>query len=81
MNKLETSNKAQNCPSPEKKRLTNPIDRFKAKSTRKYAIYAHCYKCMGSGADSWWKEEIGNCQIKSCPLWKFRPYQQRFNNG
>ncbi len=70
-------NKSQKCTSMKIKRFSNPLDRFKANPTRKHAIHAHCYQCMGSGADTWWKTEIGNCQITDCALWRFRPYQQR----
>ena len=71
---------SENRTYTKSKRFSNPLDRFKANPTRKYAIYALCYECMGSGGDTSWKTDIGNCQIKDCPVWSFRPYQNRYKN-
>jgi len=73
-------NKSQNSTSTQIKRFSNPLDRFKAIHTRLHAIHAHCYQCVGAGTDSWWKTEIGNCQITECALWDFRPYKNRYKN-
>ena len=64
----------------EIKRFSNPLDRFKANPTRKHAIHAHCWQCVGMGNDSDWKTQIGKCQIKDCVLFPFRPFQQRYKN-
>lgn len=69
----------QNTTKSQTMRFTNPLERFKAHPTRKHAIHANCYQCMGNGEDSTWKTDIGNCGIQECALWKFRPYQNRFH--
>lgn len=53
-----------------------PIDRARLNPTsRKLAIYAECFDCMGCGADEGWRKAIGECHIVNCQLWRFRPYQ------
>jgi hypothetical protein len=41
------------------------------KLTRKEAMLAHCYECMGG-----FEEGKQDCQGKSCPLYQFYPYQK-----
>jgi len=48
----------------------NPIEKFNANPTRKTAMAAFCYECVG-----YLREEVRNCPSKNCPLWKWRPYQ------
>lgn len=43
------------------------------KASPRDAIKAKCQECCG------WEdviERVGNCTIKRCPLWLYRPYQQ-----
>ena len=68
----------KNGSKPQGRRFSNPIDRFKANRTRKNAIHAECYQCMGGDKNSSWKTDIGNCEIKKCHLWIFRPHQNRY---
>ena len=38
---------------------------------RSMAIKFHCLDCSGG-----FTAEVGKCEIKTCPLWVFRPYQK-----
>ena len=60
-----------------KLRILNPQEKFEAKVTRKTAIDAKCFSCVGGDSDPGWQWEIGNCIVMSCPLRHFRPYQSR----
>lgn len=39
--------------------------------TRAAAVKAKCIDCSG-----YQKEEVTNCQVSTCPLHKYRPYQK-----
>lgn len=60
-----------------KKPVFNPAARFAEKPTLRRAVGAKCYECVGSGYDSTWRNDIRHCQIDSCPLWQYRPYQSK----
>ncbi len=53
------------------KAKTNP-------NSRKQAIEAKCWDCMGAGADPGTRWQIGNCLCTDCPLYPFRPYKHLF---
>lgn len=40
--------------------------------TRNQAIKAFCLECMGYS-----RPDVRDCGTKSCPLWKFRPFQAK----
>ncbi len=44
---------------------------FAGESSPREAIRAMCLTCVG-----YQRDEITNCTGWSCPLWKFRPYQE-----
>ena len=48
-------------------------------ASRKKAIYAFCFSCMGGNKnelpDPGYKNNIRFCTDKECPLYRFRPYQ------
>ena len=65
---------------------TNPIKRYYAKPTRKYAINAMCAYCVGCTAveqnngqddhlEQGFRTLISECSATACPLYKFRPYK------
>ena len=59
------------------KKRDNPCERFlKHPTSRKFAIHAHCYECVGRDSDPY-QSQISNCELKDCALWAFRPYQKR----
>ena len=71
-----------------KKAEMNPIKRLYARPTRKTAINAFCSTCMGSSAseqgeafqdhlEPGFRIEIRNCLTPACPLYDFRPYQNK----
>jgi hypothetical protein len=46
------------------------------RTSRKKAIDAYCYECMGCDLDPGNKWKIGNCKSPDvCPLWHVRPHQ------
>ena len=46
--------------------------------SRKLAMEAMCWDCQGGDhADNGWKWQIGNCLSDTCPIWNFRPYQNK----
>lgn len=55
----------------ERTQSLNPIEKANSnpKSLR-LAINAKCYDCV-----CYIKKEITRCEIKNCPLWNVRPYQ------
>jgi hypothetical protein len=61
-------------------RNSNPIQQFINNSTsRAYAVKAKCAECVGCTPDhleKGFKESISSCLSYSCPLHRFRPYQQ-----
>ncbi len=48
--------------------------------SRKAAIEAMCFQCMGGTAESLpdpgWKNDIRHCTARDCALWPHRPYQE-----
>jgi len=67
---------------PEGAKPRNPMQRWKEKDTRKTAVEAFCWGCMGGTEESadGAMAEIRNCtaspdSILPCPLWKWRPYK------
>ena len=57
----------------------NPRQRWQAKDTRKTAVEAMCWRCMGDG-DPGTVAEIRRCSCgpgtpDPCPLWHWRPYK------
>ena len=47
-------------------------DKAKTGKSRAAAIKAKCLDCCG-----YQKVEVRRCPAKECPLWPYRPYQQR----
>lgn len=71
-------------------REDNPIKRYYAKPTRKMAINAKCASCVGVTAveqgngqedhlEKGFRHEIKHCTSPACPLFDFRPYQDKRN--
>lgn len=60
-------------------KVRNPEEKYRdaEKKTRKLAIYAKCYDCVGGDADPAYQWRIGNCIIPGCALYRFRPFQDR----
>lgn len=70
----------------------NPIKRYYAKPTRKTAINAMCAYCMGCTSveqgngqedhlERGFRNEIKHCTSPACPLFDFRPYQDKKSQG
>lgn len=60
---------------PEGAKARNPVERWQDHDTRKSAIDAFCFQCMGGA-----REEVRRCpsgpeSINPCPLHAWRPYQ------
>lgn len=55
---------------PIEKAVRNP-------TSRKLAIAAKCWDCVGAGADPNPRREIRECPITKCGLWPVRPYQPK----
>lgn len=54
----------------------NPLEKLQDNPTsRKLAIDAMCYTCVGAGADSGVRAAIRNCGVRKCPLYACRPYK------
>ena len=57
----------------------NLIKRASIVPSRKRAIYAMCFQCLGGTRDEMpdpgYQKEIGSCKSVECPLHSFRPYQ------
>ena len=53
----------------------DPLQKLQEKPTRKRAIDAMCWDCMGGGVGV--RESIKNCTAPKCPLYQYRPYQRR----
>jgi hypothetical protein len=45
---------------------------FSGSASPRKAIKAMCLACVGYD-----RQEIKNCSAHGCPLWKYRPFQQR----
>lgn len=59
---------------------SNPLLKFAEKPTRAYAIRAKCAECMGCTKESinpGFRKMIRDCTAPACPLFQFRPYQQK----
>ena len=70
--------RAEGAPAP----TSNPFTRFTRRDTRKSAINAFCWQCMGGQPESSEGATalIRNCGAgpdtdNPCPLWNWRPYQ------
>ncbi len=54
-------------------------------NSRKKAIYAQCFMCIGGTEDcfpdSGWRSDIGKCKALDCCLIRFRRFQQKPNNA
>lgn len=51
----------------------DPIEKARRNPTsRRYAINAKCWDCSCGQ-----RVEIRECSVVACPLWSFRPYQQK----
>jgi hypothetical protein len=59
-----------NIPKSYKNNYTKAIEG----NSRKEALKAKCLDCM-----CWQKDEIKICEIDWCPLWPYRPYQNKVN--
>jgi hypothetical protein len=59
----------------------NPQEKFERKATRKTAIDAKCFDCIGGGYDLGWRWSIGNCVSPDCSLYPFRPFQGMFGKA
>ena len=60
----------------------NPVLRYEQSKnkTRKAAINAMCAHCMGCTSKSierGFASNIKHCSVQNCPLYVFRPYQQK----
>lgn len=56
--------------------ILDPIEKaYRNPHSKKAAIRAMCYECVGRGSDSNWRKEVGNCTAWHCALWPLRPYQ------
>ena len=58
----------------------NPIIQYERKRTRQRAIKAMCAHCMGCTRDHiepGFRECIRNCTAPHCPLYFYRPYQDK----
>lgn len=60
------------------KRDYNLISRYLKKRTRKNAIHAFCFHCVGGTKDDMpdegYQVVIKTCMDKDCPLYRYRPY-------
>jgi len=59
---------------------TNPIIRAENRPTRGNAIKAMCAHCMGctrTHLEPGFRTLIRDCTSKACPLYAFRPFQQK----
>ncbi len=58
----------------------NPLLQYEKKRTRQRAIKAMCAHCMGCTKDHiepGFRECIRNCTAPNCPLYFYRPYQDK----
>jgi hypothetical protein len=71
-------------------REDNPIKRHYVKPTRKTAINAKCATCVGCTSveqgngqedhlEKGFRHEIKHCTSLACPLFSYRPYQDKRN--
>jgi len=57
--------------TPAEKAKRNP-------NSRSLAVAHHCWDCSGQDADPKVNWRIGNCEIKDCALFLWRPHQRLF---
>lgn len=50
------------------------LDCFEGTASKRKAIAAKCYECVGF-EDT--QNNVGQCQSRTCPLWNYRPLQQK----
>lgn len=55
--------------NPSEKARRNP-------NSKALAIKAHCWECMGAGADPNTKQNVRDCTLQSCSLHPHRPWQK-----
>lgn len=58
----------------------NPMARYLRKPTRGNAIKAMCAHCVGctyEEVESGFRNLIKDCTAEACPLYKYRPYQDK----
>jgi len=73
-----TPQKAPLSASESHKKRSTPIDRLRRKpGSRKAAIDAFCWDCMGGDGNVGVTRMIRDCTSPSCPLFSFRPYQKK----
>ena len=69
------------APVLKTKRLTYIEVALSKPNSRKYAIFAKCWDCCGGQPskrnNKGVRAEIRNCEIYSCSLHQFRPYQTK----
>ena len=73
-NRRRAEMKAQGIPP----KVLDPLEKAAANPrSLRLAINAKCFDCEGGNADPAVQRRIGTCEIRTCPLWTVRPYQQR----
>ena len=58
------------------KQNTTPIDRLKANPTSlRASVDAFCYQCLyqQSGGGGSWRQQVEDCGVDRCALWRVRP--------
>ena len=45
--------------------------------SRKFAIWAKCFDCVGGDQDLGWTDSIRHCPVVACALHDFRPMKPR----
>ena len=45
------------------------------------AMCAHCMGCTEDHLEPGFRHDIRDCSSKTCPLWRFRPYQKKRVEG
>lgn len=58
------------CPAQKRSRYRRSAER--SRRERGEAIRLKCLDCC-----AWDTREVKRCEIRDCPLWPFRPYQER----
>ncbi len=59
-------------PAKHNESYRKAYDTAMARKSMRLAVKSKCLDCMG-----WVKKEVQNCDILSCSLWCYRPYQKR----
>lgn len=73
MSLLEYRKKVESGEVAANTKKLNPRERFLKNKTRKTAIHAFCFNCLGECEG--YMNEIRNCTAKDCSLYDFRPYK------